>query len=243
MENETRQLFETLGLSAEAGHIYHTLLEKGHMGVSDIARHVGLYRPQVYELLEQLTKEGFVTERPSGKRTHYEAAHPKALSERADALAKEAHDLVPRLTRMFVSEPTADVRTLTEGEGIAAAYMDIVLTLPKGATFYHYSAVRDQEKIDSYVPDDYRPTRDRKELERLTIASAYVGSKKKPRLERYLKVLPVDNELFGQNVDQFIYDTRVSFFSFDEKRTIIIDDPALADFERRKFLVLFGALK
>jgi len=70
----------------------------------------------------------------------------------------------------------------------------------------------------------------------LTIASAYVEKVKQPRLERYLKVLPVDNELFGQNIDQFIYDTRVTFFSFDEERAVIIDDPALADFERRKFL-------
>lgn len=242
MEHDTQTLFTQLGIPGDAGHIYHALLEHGHMGVSDIGRVTKLYRPQIYELLGLLTELGLVTKRDVGKRIHYEAAHPKALTALADRVASRVHDLVPQLTRLYVSEPSVAVRTLLGREGLEAAYMDVVLSLPSGGMFYHYSAVRDQTLIDSYVPREYREVRDRKALERLTIASAHAGSHKQPRLERYLKVLTKDAALFGQNVDMFIYDTRVSTLSFDAERAIIIDDSAVADFQKRVFMTLFNSL-
>lgn len=231
-----------LGLSHNAAQLYQCLLERGNMGVSMLARETKLHRPTVYSELEKLQHVSLVVQRVRGKRIHYEASHPNVLAERVEALAQETRDLVPHLMRLYGGETSVAVKILTGREGFAAAYMDIVLTLPQGGTFYHYSAVRDQERVDSYVPREYRDVRDRKGLERLTIASPYVQGKKQPRLERYLKVLTRSSDLFGQNVDLFIYGDRVSTFSFDEERVVIIEDPAVADFQRRVFLTLFSLL-
>lgn len=242
MEHELETFFTRFGFPEGSAGIYHTLLEQGHLGVSDIARVLEMHRPAVYELLSQLEKAGFVSKRPSGRRTHYVAAHPKALSLYARNAATEAEDLVPLLAQRYVDEQNSAVRVLLGREGIAGAYMDIVLSLPAGATFYHYTAVQDQPKIDGYVPREYREVRDRKQLERLTITNKSVETQKKPRLERYLKVLDQRTGSFDQNVDVFVYGSKVSVFSFDEERAVIIDDPRVADFHKQIFMRLFAAL-
>ncbi len=243
MEHELRTYFTRYGFPEEAAALYQAVLAGGHLGVSDIARTLTMHRPAVYDLVARMEQAGFIVQRPSGKRMHYSAAPPSFLAEYARGAAAHAADLAALLAQKYVAHESPAVRVLEGKDGIAGAYMDVVLSLPHGASFYHYTAVADQKKVDAYVPREYREVRDRKQLERLTIASEHARSKKQPRLERYVKVFPGKGGAFAQNVDVFIYGSKVSIFSFDSERAVIIDDERFAGFHRDIFKRLFKALE
>jgi predicted transcriptional regulator len=242
MNKKMLETLRTLGISQHATDVYMTLLAQQDSSVAQIVRATRKHRPDVYRAIKELIELQFVHIIQKGKRVVYRGAHPERLAVYAQQQADAVIDIVPFLTKKFIAEASEAVQILEGKSGIAAAYMDVVKTLPPQGMFYHYTAVRDQEKVDSYVPREYREVRDRKELERLTIASEYVKKKKTPRLERYLKVLGKDSALFAQNVDMFIYEDKIAILSFDDERAVIIHDAAVADFQKRIFQTLFTAL-
>ncbi len=126
---------------------------------------------------------------------------------------------------------------------VTRVFDDIVESLPVGAVFYRISAENDVEKSNIYLPKDYREKRDKKKLERMVISSSKAAIPKRKRLERDLVIIPKEFDEFDQDITMTIYGDKVAFIDFGKENSIIIENPMIADFQKKIFQLLYKKLR
>ena len=132
---------------------------------------------------------------------------------------------------------------LLEGkEGLRFAFNDILDSQKRGNVFYRYSSKKSITAAEKYMPRDWRISRDAKQLQRLMITDAVAEWQKKPSLTHFHKLLPPDAGLLNDNIAEVIYANKVAFADFDSEVAVIIEDPMIADFQRKLFKVLYKLL-
>lgn len=241
---EETVLLQKLGLSKIESSIYLTLLRRGPMTISNISKEAGQYRPMVYKWIAELIKKNIVTESPRGKQKIYSAEPPIKLKYLLENLTEEFNKKLPELLEEHKNMgDRPKVKFLTGRNGVSFVFDDIVDSLGRGDIFYRYDSASDQIKSDSYVPKTYRKKRDEKGLERFVIASAYVESKKKQRLEREIKTLPTSDGIFAHDVLEFIYGNKVAFINLNSETALIIEDKAMSEFHKHIFKSLYKRLE
>ena len=240
------EFLEKLGLSEREARVYLTLLEHGQMGVTDIARKNGLYRTDIYLALGRLTEEGLVVVVPRGKQRVYRASPPKVLEKKFLELANHFDEKVNALS-LLAHTPSGErpIVTYVEGvKGISGIHDDIVTTLKKGDTYYRYSSssTTGDDKRKNYLSKKYRLLRDQKQIERKVITNGANKAGKRPRLEREIKVVPSDFDLFAYNVSQVIYANKVAVIDYNTETAVIIENETIARFQSKIFELLFRKL-
>ena len=231
-----------LGLSENEAKLYLALLEKGPCTVSDIAKHSGLHRPTVYKHIPDLQQKGLVTTTRKGKRILYIGESPEKLEHLLDRVNEEVRLAIPELVEEFGKRKHKPVIKFYEGKhGIREIFDDIVQTLKRGDIFYRYSS-RKEPMSDKYIPKDYRARRDAKQLERFVIASQGYAKKKKPRLERQIKIVPNNFGLFDYDVTLIIYSNKVAVIDFNSDTAFVMENLPFARFQQTLFRLLYDKL-
>ncbi len=230
------------GLTPHEAKIYLHLVQQGPGTVSDISTHTGLHRPTVYKHIPALEEKGLITISAKGKRTVYASESPEKLSHLFQEVETEFQRSMPGLVDIFHKQKNKPLMRFYEGKrGIASVFDDILLTLKRGEIFYRYSS-KTEPMSDAYLPRDYRKRRDAKKLERFVIANTSYQKKKKPRLERQIKVVPEDTEPFGEEVTLMIYADRIAVIDFNTDTAFIVENPALARFHIFLFKLMYSRL-
>jgi sugar-specific transcriptional regulator TrmB len=234
---------EKFHLTFEEIKVYMTLLEGGHMSVVTLSKATEIHRPQLYRVLGSLSDRRLVEAVTVGKRVQYRAASPHVFLEEAQALVASTKLLVPELAKRASRQSSATtIHTYTGEEGISQCFLMMVESLARGDVYYQISSAKDQGYVDSLVPEHYRTVRDKKQLERKAITTRYVGSTKRPRLERTMHYIDDSDEIFEHNVIQFIFGDTVMLLDFNSLTATVIHNAAIADFQRSIFLTLYKRL-
>ena len=133
-----------------------------------------------------------------------------------------------------------------EGQkGIRGIHDDVVETLKKGDTYYRYSSSDAHKKPDlrnEYLSKKYRLLRDQKQLERKVITNMPNKMGKHPRLEREIKVVPPDFDLFEYRISQIIYGNKVAVIDYNTETGVVIENATIAKFQQKIFELLFRKL-
>lgn len=241
-----QEFLEKLGLEKHESVVYLALLEYGRSSVSELSRRTGLYRTQVYDALSGLTREELVTVSPKGKYKVYAAESPKLLEKKFLDLSNRFDEEIAELTVLHRSpEVCRPVVKYIEGQkGITAIHDDIVTTLKRGDIYYRYSSskVTEHEWRHNYLSKKYRLLRDQKKLERMVITNLPNKLQKRPRLEREIKVVPPDFDLFEYNISQVIYGNKVAVIDYNTETAVVIENPTIAKFQQKIFQLLFRKL-
>ena len=236
-------LLQQLGLSKHGAAIYLTLLEHGESSVAEIARNAPVLRPLVYRALPALIERGLIGKVPEGKRTLYVALSPARLEELWEETGRIFRETIPKLTEFYTTQAERpNVMVLKGRSGIVAVYEDILTTLPRGGIFYRYSSAKEARREGLYVPKNYRARRDAKRLERYVITSKTSAARKSSRLERAIRTIPPNSDLFAYNITQLIYGTKTAFVDYNTETAIIIENPIIAKFQERLFKLLYQRL-
>lgn len=236
-----------LGLTKRESAVYLELLRKGLLGVSDIARGTELTRVAVYSALEELMSGGLVVVHPRGKYKVYAAAPPKKLEDRFVQIADKFDEHVAALSALSrktkVDRPSVEY---SEGRAaIKAIYDDVAMSLNPGDTYYRYSStkVRNGERIGgTYISKKYRLLRNKKQLERLVITNEPNKKSKLLNLDREVKVVPPDFDLFEYNVSQVIYGDKVAVIDYNTETAMVIENKTVAQFQKKIFELLWRKL-
>lgn len=235
----TPEAFSRIELSSRAARIYDALEASEPLLVTELSAHTDLYRPTLYRELAHLRKVGLVHTSLRGKRTVYSAAPRARVVELFEGATQRVHEYAQTDVRTTLAD-TREIR-LTGPDGIRAAFDDVIDHTKRGDTFYRITSERDLDRVNSYLSPEYRARRDAKRLERLVITNATSGSRKRARLERFVRFMP-DGAAFSQNIIELIYGNRVSFIDITEETVHILDNPRLADFHRVLFRQLYKKL-
>ena len=77
----------------------------------------------------------------------------------------------------------------------------------------------------------------------MVISSSKAAAPKRKRLERDIVVIPREFDEFDQDVTMTIYGDKVAFIDFSGENSIIIENPMIADFQKKLFKLLYKKLK
>lgn len=231
-----------LGFGEDERSVYRVLLEFGPQSITEAARKAGIYRPDVYAAIERLYAKQLVSIVPEGKRKVYVAAPPRRLKTLLAEILQEFDDALPSIEESVRYVPDKPVLHVLEGKkGVSAVFSDLVDTLGKGETFYRITSERNLAKTNAYLPHDYRERRDKKQLERFVLMRADIGKQKKTHMERATKYLPDEADL-KSDVIELIYAHKVAIIDLNTETSLILESPALADFHKKIFQLLYRKL-
>jgi len=239
---DTKEIFTRLGLPKHADAVYGLLRRKGPMSATIICEAAKLHRPAAYRALASLLARRFVFTTKIGRRKLYHAANSELI---AKVFSKTSEKVADKMAKQVVADDLykqKEIRFLNGFDGIRAAFDDVISHMKHGGTFYRYTSERDLDAVNRYLSKDYRVLRDKKKLERMVISNPVSGMRKKPRLERFVKYIPPQADLFDQNIIQIIYGDRLLFIDLNTERVLIIENKALADFQKVIFRQLYVKL-
>lgn len=235
-------IFERLGLPRHSHIVYRAIEKNGPILATDIIKKNPIHRPAAYRALKSLIGHNFIFATVVGKRHFYHSAsRDTILTNFSETVKSVAYGI----TKTIVSKEEYLQKEITffEGEeGITKAFADVVEHTPRGETFYRYTSENDLEAVNKLLPKDYRALRDSKKIERLVISNPVSGKQKRPRLERFIRFIPPEVDLFEQNIIQLIYGDRISFIDLNSQRVIIIKNKPLAEFQKIIFRQLYKFL-
>ncbi|HJN85218.1 MAG TPA: helix-turn-helix domain-containing protein [Patescibacteria group bacterium] len=238
---DPKQLLLRLGLSENGANIYLSLVERGSLTVSDIAKATGIHRPIVYKHLPELLDHNLVTTTKKGKRTLYVPESPRKLESLVDETKSDLKEMMPGLQEAFsASGKRPIVKYIEGGKGITFVMSDVVHSLKRGDIWYRYSS--STKDTDKFLPKDYRKVRDAKSLERFVITSEEYTKRKKPRMDRAMKTVPKEFGLFDHDVTLIIYGDKVAYMDYNSESVLIIENKIIAEFQKNLFKVLYSKL-
>ena len=242
--NKYINLLKNIGFSQKDSIIYLSLLDNWWSSIADISNNTNLHRVEIYRLLPNLLENGFVLVSLKWKRKFYSPVNPSKIEEIYLENLQRNKRSISELQDKFLNIDKKPKVTYLNGEkGITHVFSDIVNTLKKWETFYRITSETDTEKINSYLPKNYRELRDKKELERYVIMSEKASKLKKSRLERDLVVIPEKYDEFRDDVFMSIYWSKVAYIDFNTKASIIIENKQIAKFQEKAFKLMFKSLK
>lgn len=235
-------ILERLALPKHSHAIYTTIRKHGPLLASHIITRSGVHRPATYRALRSLLKHKFVFTSHHGKRRLYHAAHQNIITT---TFTQTTYKDVQKITQNSIETDLylqKKIIFLTGKDAVRKAFDDVIEHTPKGETFYRYTSEKDLAEVNRILPKNYRLRRDAKKLERLVISNPLSGKQKRPRLERFIKYIPHDVDQFQQNIIQLVYGDRISLIDLNALQTIIIENKALAEFQKVIFKQLYRNL-
>lgn len=236
-------LLTTLGFKKNEIAVYIHILEKGPISISDISRGLKIQRPLVYKALYKLIDKDLCSIELKFGRKLYTISDPDNLTEIVKNVNTSLEKALPNIKNIY-SKPREgpSIKLLKGPAGITQTFADSIKSTNRGDTFCRYTSEKDLDKVNQYLPKGYRAMRDAKKLERLVISNYVSGTKKRPRLERFIKFIPKELDQFEQNIIQLIYSNKVAFIDLNTETSLIIENNALAEFQKVIFKLLYKKL-
>ncbi len=239
---DTFEVFVHAGLDRKSAAVLSVPVEKGPLSLSDLNRETHINRPALYALIPRLVDSGLISLEKRNKRTLYRAESPTRLLER---YRQERTDVEEKLSEIAATYARGThekpVIQYFEGKrGVTFVFDDIARTVPKNGIFYRYSSRTGDEK--EFHDTFYAQTRDAKKLERMVITSEEKANRKSKKLDRSVKAIPKDFDLFADNVSLVIYGDKTAYVDYDSKTSFIVESAKIARFQEKLFRLLYRKL-
>ncbi|MBI1755031.1 helix-turn-helix domain-containing protein [Candidatus Azambacteria bacterium] len=239
----TPQILTVAGLTLREAKVWLAMDAHGDLNVSAIARFSGLTRPAVYRLLVGLMEKNLIASRKQKRRVMYHVTGAKRM---LDVYRTSRKTFTAHFQKCAEREkPDTDDMGIRvyRGKDIAKVWEELA-SLPKGSTFYRYDGYAPSLSIDRYVSDAYRAAINKKQIERFVITNAGLRNRPfKNRIECVSKIIPADFDVMEFGISQFIYNNTIAFVDFTKKIAFVIENPAVAGYQKKVFEFLLRSLK
>src|SRR3989344_8581739 len=147
--NVDANVLEEIGLTHAQSVVYLTLLDLGQTTSGPLIEKSKLQNSVVYNALNQLTDQGFVTFILKGKRKYFSAVDPKRLITYIDDKRENLKSILPLLTSKHTEKKVKqEARVFTGWKGVYTAFMTIIETLPAGAEYIGFGAGFEEQFSD-----------------------------------------------------------------------------------------------
>lgn len=237
------KFLEVLGLTQKEIDIYTLLISYGALTASEIVNRSNMHRPYVYKTLGLLLNKKIITQGKIGSRKVYIVEPPSTLRKRMADVIDSSYKEIDELEKIYDSPSLETIIKTVQGKtGITSIFSDLVESLKKGDVFYRYTSETDTNHVNTFLPNDYRTIRDKKQLERFVISNWVTAEVKQKRLERATKVIPKSETSFNQDCIQLIYGNKLAFIDIQQLQGVIIENKNLAQFQREIFKLLYKRL-
>lgn len=247
MEQITKKIIETVGLSEKEAKIYTALLSLGEASVIEIAKKAGLKRTTVYNLLPGMIENGFVQTVLKKKKRFYFIEDVRDLESKLRSREDQLSKILPELQAIHNIFPFKPKITYYEGfDGLKAIFLDTVKSSKPGDEILEIIGTKDVYKF--FTPEfaqEYWNLRLKNKLNLKMIAPRgpeSIDAYKRGREHlRQTKFLEEPKTQFQSSMD--IYGNKVAIVSYTENfMGVIIESKQISDMQRAAFEALWNAL-
>lgn len=210
-----------LGLTEAEIKVYLALLEVNSAMASEIAEKIGLYRTNIYDLLESLIEKGLVSYVIKANRKHFMATNPNRIlayvKEKETKLKeqeKKIQKLIPDLLKLKKpSKEETKVEVYRGREGFKTFMNDLL----KAKILYGIGYTGRGPEIDKYFYNNWNLRRIKAKIKRKYVVTSEVAKKKTTRTAYTdVKIVPKGFKFPSSTI---IYLNKVLIF-FPEQETV-----------------------
>jgi sugar-specific transcriptional regulator TrmB len=239
---DTFEVLREAGMNKKGAAVVAALLDKGALSLSHISAETHINRPALYALLPSLVRDGLVFKVQNKKRILYRAESPKKILELYRSKQEELSAHLTRLAEVheLQSSERPRIKYFEGSEGITYVFDDIIESVPKHGTFYRYTSRTGNAQ--RFASTRYAKERDARGLERMVIASEIKAAQKPKKLERSIKVIPKEFDLFEDNISLVIYGNKTAYIDYGSQTAFIVESPKIARFQEKLFRLLYKKL-
>lgn len=239
---DTFELLTHTGMTKKEAAVYTTLLENGVQTITSISKATHINRPALYTLLPKMQRDGVISQVQKQKRIFYQAESPhkilvKYKDEQAD-VTKRLTDLAETFELHQTDRPT--IKYFEGKKGVQFVFDDIAHSLPRGGEFYRYTSYTGDDR--PYAHTYYAKVRDTKQLERLVITSEEKAALKSKKIDRAVKAIPKEFDLFVDNISLVIYGDKTAYVDYTSQAAFIVESAKIARFQEKLFKLLWKKL-
>lgn len=139
---------EEIGLNRRESICYSSLLELGSSKVGEIVKKTGIPSSKIYEILDKLSKRGFVSHVIKNNIRYYQAADPKCLIDYINEKKKKVENLLPELLLKQNFGPKQSVE-LYEGQQALFSLLTTLIADAKPREQYFIFSINEENKTKS----------------------------------------------------------------------------------------------
>jgi len=133
-----KDLMMQAGFTKAEADVYICLLENGPLKASVIANKTGLYRPYVYDNLDNLMQKGLCSNILIEGKKHFKAAKPSTIKDYLTEKIQRIDELIPQLENMMMKSNSDVVVEVYKGKNaIRKAFLDILKILKENPKIVH----------------------------------------------------------------------------------------------------------
>lgn len=247
-----KDLFIELGLSQNEAIVYEYLLTSGNSIASDIIKKTPLKRGVIYNALSDLVKKGLIKQGKKDKILSFAPNHPDKLREYVENREREVkkaeislESQMPILLSSFnLISNQPGVRIYEGKEGLAKTLND---SLSSRTEILTYADIQGMEKYIGRANDRYVQKRKELNIKKRGIVPDTEYARK--YLKNYDKSVTdirfIDAKKYPMFLEMEIYDNKVSFMTFSEKKLIgvIIENEEIYKTQKSIFEIVWENAK
>ncbi len=229
----TEEALSSLGLDTRESATYLAALELGETLILPLARHAGLKRATLYEVMPKLHDLGLISYGKKGKRRTVIAQDPSKLVYMQEQKLQDIRAVLPQLMSRFNALESKPKLFSYEGiEGIKQVYED---TLAEEFPILSFLQVQEIEpQIKQYLLKSYVPRRVKRGIRVKNVVSGQADEAEAtlPDKGTYRENRYVDAKLFPANIEVLIYSNKVAFITYktgSQPMGIIIENKDIAE--------------
>jgi len=235
---DIKYALEQLGMHEKKAEVYLACLELDSATAYLIAKKVGLKRPTVYDIANQLMREGLLYKSMRGQVKYFSPADPEKLIRMLREKERKIREAMPELQNLYNSPKAKPLIRYFEGkEGIIEMYEDSLRSCKKGDEILAYVGEDVLRHLPAYAADYVR----RRAEKGIILRGIYKKEKKlleyteKSRQQlRLARVL--DEKDFPVNNETNIYKNKIAIASYGtEMFGMIIESEEIARSQRAIF--------
>ncbi len=235
---EIKEILEQVNIEGKKAEVYLACLESGGSTAYLIAKKIGLKRPTVYDIINQLMKEGLVHKSIKGNIKYYSPADPQILFNKLKEKEDKIKSIMPHLQNLYNSPKSKPLIRYFEGkEGIKELYEDSLRSLKKGDEILAYVGEDVYKDMPGYL-DDYIKRRVEKNIRIRGIYKESILGKKymEKNKEQLREVKLLSAEEFPMSNEINIYKNKVVIASYGmEMFGMIIESEEIARSQKAIF--------
>lgn len=228
------QILTALGYTEKESHVYLMTLELGMAPISVIARRAKMRRSTTYEILKKLSEKGVAEFFVKKNTRYYSVIPPKLLHEKHEFSLKKFTESLPQFTALshdIVHRPR--IHFYEGKEDLKRLYLDVQSAKSEILNYFL------PEKVFQYFSEEwFREAalggRVRKKIRARVIMPDTPLSRSLLRTStedlRTARIIQGANSLLKNEI--FIYDQKMSVFSFDEDFAFMIESKDVVESQR-----------
>lgn len=234
---EFRHILTQLGLPEKEIAVYAALLELGMAPASIVARRAKLKRPTTYLILKSLLQKGIADCFLKNKMRYYSVLAPAALFEQYQAYLHQFQIALPQMTALHNALVKKPRIMFYEGkEEVRRLYLDVLTA--KGDVLNYFLPDKAYEYFgQQWVNTEHIAERVKRGIRiRAIMPDSPWTRRYLPRGKKELRETRVitDGKLTFTN-ETYIYDDKMSIFSFEEDFALLIQSKEVTSAERTMF--------